>query len=97
MLAAPRELVVFNDPGAMVRASLLGMGVTFAALPDVLPHLERGELVRLCPRWWADAGAISIYYSGGAVLPGRTRAFVDHVAAEFKAKRLPEHFAGSVG
>lgn len=97
MLAAPRESVVFNDPGAMVQAAVLGMGVTLAAVPDVLPYLERGELVRLCPRWWADAGAISIYYSGRALLPARTRAFVDHVAAEFRAQRLPERLAGSVG
>ena len=97
MLAAPREAAVFNDPGAMVRAAVLGMGVTLAAVPDVLPYLERGELVRLCPRWWADAGAISIYYSGRILLPARTRAFVDHVAAEFRAQRLPERLAGSVG
>lgn len=60
--AAPlRPAVVVNDPAAVMKAARLGLGIGLLAMPDVLPALEAGELVRVLPRWWADAGAISLY------------------------------------
>jgi DNA-binding transcriptional LysR family regulator len=44
------EKIVLNDPAAMCRAALTGLGVTLIAVPDALPHLESGALVRLVPR-----------------------------------------------
>ena len=78
--------VVVNDPSAMRQAALLGLGVTLVAVPDVLPDLDRGDLVRLLPRWYADAGAISIYFASRTHVPAKTRAFVDWVGAAFKAQ-----------
>jgi DNA-binding transcriptional LysR family regulator len=96
--AAPlSETIVVNDPAAMREAALLGLGVTMIAVPDVLPALEDGSLVRLLPRWYADAGAISLYYASRTLLPGKTRAFVDWVSDAFRMQRLPERFAGSLG
>lgn len=96
--AAPlAENIVVNDPAAMSRAAVLGLGVTMLAMPDALPHLESGALVRLLPRWYADAGAISIYYASRALLPAKTRVFVDFVAEAFRQDRLAERFAGSLG
>jgi DNA-binding transcriptional LysR family regulator len=96
--AAPlSETIVVNDPAAMREAALLGLGVTMIAVPDVLPALEDGSLVRLVPRWYADAGAISLYYASRTLLPGKTRAFVDWVSDAFRTQRLPERFAGSLG
>ncbi|RDL50979.1 HTH-type transcriptional regulator DmlR [Ensifer sp. M14] len=97
MSATPRETIVVNDPTAMCRAALLGLGVTLIAVPDVLGHLESGALVRLAPKWYADAGPISIYYGSRTLLPAKTRAFVDFVAEHFKRHRLAEQFAGSLG
>lgn len=91
-----QERVVVNDPAAMREAALLGLGVALIALPDVLPELERGALVRLVPRWYADAGAISIYFASRTLLPGKTRAFVDWIAEMFKRERLADRFAGSL-
>ncbi|MCZ8255558.1 MAG: LysR substrate-binding domain-containing protein, partial [Polaromonas sp.] len=45
MAAGTSESVVLNDPTAMRAAALMGLGVTLIAVPDVLPQLERGELV----------------------------------------------------
>ena len=66
------------------------------AKPDALPYLERGELVRLVPSWYADAGPISIYYASRTLLPSKTRVFVDFVVEAFQRQRWPERFAGSL-
>lgn len=97
MPAGLTESVVVNDPTAMRAAALLGLGVTLLAVPDVLPQLERGELVRLLPRWYVDAGAISIYYATRSQMPARTRVFIDFVAEAFERDQLGRRFAGSIG
>jgi DNA-binding transcriptional LysR family regulator len=89
--------VIVNDPAAMREAALLGLGVALVAIPDVLHKIERGDLVRLVPRWYADAGSISLYYASRTLLPGKTRAFVDFVTDADKRQRLAERFAGSLG
>ena len=92
-----KESIVVNDPAAMRAAAILGLGVALLAKPDVLPHLERGDLVRLLPAWWVDAGPISIYYASKALLPAKTRVFIDFVVEWFQRERYPERFAGSLG
>ena len=90
------ETIMVNDPAAMREAAILGLGVTLLAVSDVLASIERGALVRLLPRWYADAGAISIYYATRALLPAKTRVFVDFIVEAFERERLAERFAGSV-
>ncbi len=84
-------------PEAPCRAALLGLGLALIAVPHALPHLESGALVRLLPQWYGDGGPISIYYATRALLPAKTRAFVDFVAEAFQRDRLAERFAGSLG
>jgi DNA-binding transcriptional LysR family regulator len=55
------------------------------------------ELVRLLPRWYADAGPISIYHSTRALLPAKTRAFVDFIVEALERRRLAQRFAGGIG
>lgn len=64
-------------------------------MPHALPHLERGTLVRLLPRWYADAGPICLYFAGQRLLPAKTRVFVDFVVEEFRKQRLAERFLAS--
>ena len=92
--AEPEQKIVVNDPAAMCRAAVLGLGVTLIAKPDALPYLDSGELVRLVPQWYADAGPISLYYSSRS-LPAKTRAFVDFVTEEFRKRKLATRFAAS--
>ena len=97
-MAAPlRDTLVLNEPAAMRDAALLGLGVAMLAVPDVLPELEAGRLVRLLPRWYADAGAISLYYASRALLPAKTRVFIEWVMEAFAAQHLAERLAGSLG
>lgn len=97
MPARLAETITLDDPAALREAALLGLGVTLLAVPDVLPWIERGELVRLLPRWYADAGAISIYYANRTLMPAKTRAFIDFVVEAFQRERLAARFAGSLG
>ncbi|QOL79662.1 LysR family transcriptional regulator [Pseudooceanicola spongiae] len=92
-----KEAFVFNDPAAMRRSALLGLGVAMLVVADVIEDLESGALIRLVPKWYADAGPISIYFASRTLLPGKTRAFVDFIADAFKQGRLAERFAGSLG
>jgi DNA-binding transcriptional LysR family regulator len=97
-MAAPLKVsMAFDDPEAMCRAAVHGLGVTLIAVPHALPHLQRGALVRLVPQWYADAGPISIYYASRTLLPAKTRVFVDFVVEAFRRERLAERFAGSIG
>jgi DNA-binding transcriptional LysR family regulator len=95
--ATLKEMIVLDDPEAMCRAALLGLGVTLIAVPHALPHLEKRALVRLVPQWYADAGPIAIYYPTRTLLPAKTRVFVDFVVEGFRRDRLAERFAGSLG
>ena len=90
------ETIMVNDPAAMREAAILGLGVALLSVSDVLSSIERGELVRLLPRWYADAGAISIYYATRALLPAKTRVFVDFVVEAFERERLAERFARGI-
>ncbi len=97
-MAVPlKATIAFDDPEAMCRAALLGLGATLIAVPHALPHLESGALVRLVPQWYVDAGPISIYYASRTLIPAKTRVFVDFVVEAFRRQRLAERFAGSVG
>jgi len=79
------ETIVVNDPAAMREAARLGLGVSLIALFDVLRDLERGDLIRLLPDWYADAGAISLYYASRTLIAAKTRVFVDFVVNAFKS------------
>jgi DNA-binding transcriptional LysR family regulator len=87
------ETIIVNDPAAMREAARLGLGVSLIALFDVLPDLESGELIRLLPNWYADAGAISLYYASRTLISAKTRVFVDFVVNAFKSQRLDVAFS----
>ena len=89
------ESVVMDDPIAMREAALLGLGISVIALFDVFFELERGDLIRLLPDWYADAGAISIYYASRKFISAKTRVFVDCVVNGFKSKRLDVAFSAN--
>ncbi|SCZ08148.1 MULTISPECIES: LysR family transcriptional regulator [unclassified Pseudomonas] len=86
------ESMIFNDPVAMREAALLGLGVTLLVVPDALPWLERGELVRLLPDWYVDLGVISLYYPSRTLMPAKTRAFIDFITEHFEREALARRF-----
>jgi DNA-binding transcriptional LysR family regulator len=95
--ARVRESIVVNDPVAVREAVLLGLGVGFLAVADVQDWIERGDLLRLVPHWYADAGTIAMYFATRALMPAKTRAFIDFVSEAFEQRQLARRFSGSEG
>lgn len=98
--AAGREMAVelearavMNDMQAMCRSAMLGLGVALIAVPDVLPQLESGALVRLLPDWYVDVGSILLYFTGKRLLSAKTRVFVDFVVEQFKREQWASRFS----
>ena len=81
---------VFNDPEAMTRAAVMGLGFALVPAPHALPHIESGRLRRILPQWFWDDGPISLYYAGQKLLPAKTRVFIDYLIAQFREERIAE-------
>jgi DNA-binding transcriptional LysR family regulator len=81
----------------MCQAAILGLGVTLTAVPDALPYMESGTLVRLLPYCYADAGPITRYYANRTLLPAKTRVFIDFIRENSRKAWMAERFAGSLG
>ena len=94
--ALSKETIVMSDSAPMIQAALAGLGIAMVAMPDALPHLESGALIRILPKWHADAGSISLYYSGRALQPLKTRAFIDFYTEHFRRERISARFAGNL-
>lgn len=76
--------LVFSDPEAMALAARLGLGVALLPMPFAFGHIHSGELVRLLPGWYSDAGPLSLYYPSRRMLPAKTRVFVEFVLERFR-------------
>lgn len=76
--------LIFSDPEAMAQAATLGIGVALLPMPFAFAAIETGELVRLLPGWYSDAGPVSLYYPSRSMVPGKTRVFVDFVTERFR-------------
>ncbi len=85
-----RPRVVLSDPEAVAQAACMGLGVALAPMPFVFAAIASGELVRVLPGWYADAGPLSLYYPSRRMLPPKTRAFVDFVVERFRDAGLAE-------
>ncbi|WP_224247876.1 LysR family transcriptional regulator [Hyalangium gracile] len=90
-----RPRMILNDPEALTHCALMGLGIAFVSMPDALPHLKEGTLVRVLPDWYADIGPIALYYAGHRQLPAKTRVFVDFVVEEFKRQGLAKLLSAS--
>ncbi len=86
VVASVRPVMVLDDPEAMARAAATGMGIALLPVPHALPFIERGELMRVLPQWYAEALPLSIYYTSRKLMPAKVRVFVDYVVEEFRAR-----------
>lgn len=77
--------LIFSDPEAMAQAARLGLGVALLPMPFAFASIQSGELLRLLPGWYFDAGSVSLYYPSRRMLPTKTRAFVDFVLERFRS------------
>ncbi len=80
-----RPRVILSDPQALAQAAHMGLGVALLPMPFAFAPIARGELVRLLPGWYSDAGPLSLYYPTRRLVPAKTRAFVDFVLERFRS------------
>jgi DNA-binding transcriptional LysR family regulator len=80
-----RPRLIFSDPEAIAQAARMGLGVALLPMPFAFASIESGELVRLLPGWYSDAGPLSLYYPSRRLLPAKTRVFVDFVVERFRS------------
>jgi DNA-binding transcriptional LysR family regulator len=80
-----RPRLVLSDPEALAQAAQLGLGVALLPMPFAFAPIASGELVRLLPGWYSDAGPVSLYYPSRRMLPAKTRVFVDFVVERFRS------------
>ena len=92
-----KPVMTVNDPDALCRAALLGLGVGLIAVPHAAPHLQSGALERLLPDWHCDVGPISLYFASQKLLPAKTRVFVDFVTAAFREQKLAQLLSAGNG
>jgi DNA-binding transcriptional LysR family regulator len=92
-----KPVMTVNDPEALCRAALLGLGVGLIAVPHAAPHLQTGALERLLPDWHCDVGPISLYFASQKLLPAKTRVFVDFVTAAFREQKLAQLLSAGNG
>ncbi|OWS75432.1 LysR family transcriptional regulator [Pantoea sp. VS1] len=86
------ERMTFNEPEACCQAAVIGLGVAVASLPNLLPYLESGRLLRVLPNWYAENGSLSLYFPTHKMLPAKTRVFVDFVIEKFREQHLSSRF-----
>ena len=80
-----RPRLIFSDPEAIALAARQGLGAALVPMPFAFAHIASGELVRLLPGWYSDAGPLSIYYPSRRLLPAKTGAFVEFVVERFRS------------
>ena len=90
-----RPRILANDPDACCQAAMQELGIALASMPQALPYLTSKTLVRVLPDWWVDGGQLSIYFPAQKLLPPKTRAFVEHVVAGFRAAGLAKRLDAS--
>jgi DNA-binding transcriptional LysR family regulator len=76
--------LIFSDPEAIALAARMGLGVALLPMPFAFALIRSGELVRLLPGWYSDAGPVSLYYPSRRMLPAKTRVFIDFVVERFR-------------
>lgn len=81
--------LIMNDPEAICRCAVMGLGVALVPMDRAYAWLERGALIRLLPDWYTDLGAISVYYSKNKLLPAKTRVFIDFLVEHFQTQLAP--------
>jgi DNA-binding transcriptional LysR family regulator len=72
-----------NSPELLMRMALAGAGIAIIHDHLALPYVARGELVRVLPRWNTPPVSAWAVFPGRRLMPARTRAFVDALAARF--------------
>ncbi|MEH0871899.1 LysR family transcriptional regulator [Serratia liquefaciens] len=81
-----------NEPDAAAQAAEMGLGIALIAMPNALPYMESGRLVRVLSGWYVDRGSVHLYFPTTKFLPTKTRVFVDFMIEQFRLQKLAARF-----
>lgn len=93
MVAELKPRIIVDDPDAVCNGVLIGLGVGLVAMPHALPYLKSGAMIRLLPDWYAEVGAVLLYFVSQKLLPAKTRAFVDFITEKFREQGWAQQFS----
>lgn len=78
----PARLVA-NSPDLLVRMACMGAGITASTDQYAEQYLRTGELVRVLPEWSFPPVTGWAVFPGRRLMPAKTRAFLDMLAAAY--------------
>ena len=79
----PPGRATINSPVILMSMALEGAGITVINDYFALPYLENGKLVQILPDWHSPPVPAWAVFPGRRLMPARTRAFLDALAAKF--------------
>lgn len=85
--------MTMSDPAAALEAAEQSLGIAVTSMPNAHPYLASQRLVRVLPDWYADAGAVSLYFPAQKLLPAKSRAFIDFVVSHFRKHKMAQRFS----
>ncbi len=81
----PQQHMRANSPDVLIRLARSGAGVVAVADFFAEPYLVRGELQRILPDWCLPDADCWAVFPGRRLMPAKTRAFIDMLAARMGA------------
>jgi DNA-binding transcriptional LysR family regulator len=81
---------IANSPEVLVRLARAGSGIAALADHFALPYVQAGELEAVLPAWRLPSVTAWAVFPGRRLMPARTRAFLDALAAEFTGPRCQQ-------
>jgi DNA-binding transcriptional LysR family regulator len=85
--------MTMSDPAAALEAAEQSLGIAVTSMPNAHTYLASQRLIRVLPDWYADAGAVSLYFPAQKLLPAKTRAFIDFVVFHFRKHKMAQRFS----
>lgn len=78
---SPPPRAMANSPDLLMRMAAAGAGIALVHDPFAAPWVARGDLVVVLPDWKAPPVDVWAVFPGRHLMPSRTRAFLDALAA----------------
>jgi len=85
-----------NSPEFLMRMALAGAGIVVANDYFAMQYVRSGELVPVLPEWSVAPVDLWAVFPGRRLMPAKTRAFLDTIAAKFtgpECKAIEQHLS----
>jgi len=83
----PANRMLANAPMLLVQMAAAGLGITWAGDFFAAPYVRAGQLVRVLPDWRSTPAPAWAVFPGRRLMPAKTRAFIEALAATLEPCR----------